>query len=165
MKWVENYSKSTKIALDDVNRKLLQWWNMDAFFWTSEEIDNKMWLTKNCKTPCCSKTMPKFKESISYIHIFLNSEGPVVQVAIPKGRSITGHVYKNSVPREVKKVKKHYKRKRPKSGIRNIRLLHDNAPAHKSQIVKSFLEKANVPVLPHPPYIHPTCLPLTIFFS
>lgn len=62
-----------------------------------------------------------------------------------KGRSITGHVYKDYV---LKKIKKHYERKRPKSGIRNIRLLYDNAPAHKSQTVRSFLEKEKV----HPPY-------------
>lgn len=38
--------------------------------------------------PCQSK------KKVLYA-IVLNSEGPVVQVAIPKGRSITGHVYKS----------------------------------------------------------------------
>lgn len=72
--------------------------------------------------------------------IFINSykSGPVVQVAIPKHRSITAHVYKKYV---LKKVKKHFNRKRSKYGIRNIRLLHDNALIHQSQTVRSFLEE------------------------
>ena len=32
-----------------------------------------------------------------------------------------------------------------------MRLLHDNAPAHKARIVTEFLESENVNVLPHPP--------------
>lgn len=60
---------------------------------------------------------------------FFYIEGPVVQGAISKGQLITGHVYKNYV---MKKVKKHYEGKRPKSGIHNIQLLHVNVPAHKS---------------------------------
>lgn len=56
-------------------------------------------------------------------------EAPVVQVAIPKDRLITGHIYNNYV---MKKVKKYYEGKRPKSVIRNIQLLHVNVPAHKS---------------------------------
>lgn len=81
--------------------------------------------------------------------IFFKNEGPVVQVAIPKGLSIIGHLYKNYL---LKKFKKHYERKRPKSGICNIRLLHDNVPAHKSHIVRSFLEKEKVHVLLHLTY-------------
>lgn len=66
--------------------------------------------------PYYSKTMPKYKKV--FYTVFVNGKFPVVQVAIiPNGRSTTGHVYKNY---ELKKVKKHNERKRPKSGIRNI---------------------------------------------
>ena len=37
------------------------------------------------------------------------------------------------------------------SGIKNTRLLHDNAPTHKGGIVTEFLQQENVTVLPHPP--------------
>lgn len=40
--------------------------------------------------------------------MFFNSEGPVVQLVIPKGLSITGHVNINYLQ---KKGKKHYERK------------------------------------------------------
>lgn len=75
--------------------------------------------------------------------------GPVVQVAILKGRPITVYLYKIYL---LKKVKKYYERNRPKSGICNIRFLNDNVPAHKFQIVTSVLEKDEVHVLPHPPF-------------
>lgn len=68
------------------------------------------------------------KKKVLYT-IFFNSEGPTIQVAIPKSRSITGHVYKNNV---LKEVEKHNVRKRPKSEISNIniRILHENVPGH-----------------------------------
>ena len=31
-------------------------------------------------------------------------------------------------------------------------LHHDNAPAHTALSIQEFLEKKNIPVLPHPPY-------------
>jgi hypothetical protein len=34
-------------------------------------------------------------------------------------------------------------------------LLHDNAPAHRSVLVKDFLAKNNVTTLQHPPYLAP----------
>lgn len=48
----------------------------------------------------------------------------------------------------MKKVKKYYEGKRPKSVIRNIQLLHVNVPAHKSLFGKKKVEV----FLPHPPY-------------
>lgn len=96
--------------MDDVFRKLLQL--MKPYFESQRKIENKMWLTKKAKLPFianrCQSTTRVFYT------IYFNSEGPVVQVPIPKGRSITGHVYKNVV---LKKVKKKYERKRPKSNF------------------------------------------------
>ena len=40
----------------------------------------------------------------------------------------------------------------PKTGLKYVRLLHDNAPAHKARIVTEFLESEKVTLLPHPPY-------------
>ena len=36
--------------------------------------------------------------------------------------------------------------------MRYVRLLHDNAPAHKSAVVTEYLKLKKVTVLPHPPY-------------
>lgn len=60
---------------------------------SQRKIDDKMWLTKTAKRSVIAKPCQS-KKKVLYA-IFLNSEGPVVQVAIRKGRSTTGHVYKS----------------------------------------------------------------------
>lgn len=51
------------------------------------------------------------------------------------------------------KVRKYYERKKPNFESRKMREpLHDKAPAYKSQIVRSFLDKNKDHVLPHSPY-------------
>jgi len=45
------------------------------------------------------------------------------------------------------------RRKRPENWRTNVWfLLHHNAPAHRSVLVKDFLAKNNVTTLEHPPY-------------
>ena len=78
---------------------------------------------------------------------------------MPKGRRVTGKFYKNVV---VRKLKNFYKSRRPKTGIKYVRLLHDNTPAHKARNVTEFLEAEKVTILPHPPYL-PDLAPATIF--
>ena len=62
---------------------------------------------------------------------------------------ISGKYYKDVV---LKKLKKYYEKRRPATGFKHVRLLHDNAPTHTSAIVTAFLKKEKVTVLPHPPY-------------
>ena len=68
---------------------------------------------------------------------------------MPKCRTVTGRLYKNVV---LKQLKKYFIQRRPKTGLKYVRLLHDNAPAHKARIVTDFLESEKVTVLPHPLY-------------
>ena len=68
---------------------------------------------------------------------------------VPKGRTVTGAFCKNVV---LKKLKAHFKRRRPKTGLKYLSLLHDNATAHKVRIVTEFLESEKVNVLPHTPF-------------
>ena len=68
---------------------------------------------------------------------------------MPKGRTVTGKFNKNGV---LRKWKNYYKSRRPKTGLKYVRLLHDNAPAHKARIVTDFLESEKFTALPHPPY-------------
>ena len=89
----------------------------------------------------------KVRKKVLYA-VFFNSSGPVLQLAAPSGHSITGTFYKNN---ELKKVKKYYLKRRPKTGIRNICLIHDNAPAHKSKIIQDYLRVESIKQLPHPP--------------
>ena len=79
----------------------------------------------------------------------MSGEGVAIKVPVKKGKSITGKYYKDAV---LKKLKKYYQKRRPATGFKHVRLLHDNAPAHTSAIVTAFLKKEKVTVLPHPPY-------------
>ena len=62
---------------------------------------------------------------------------------------MTGTFYKRKI---LGKLNKCFEKRRPKTGLRGVRLLHDNAHAHTSSIVIDYLETKNVTVLPHPPY-------------
>ncbi|MCU7801502.1 MAG: transposase [gamma proteobacterium symbiont of Lucinoma myriamae] len=117
------------------------------YFEPQRRVDNKQWMRKGQERPIIAKRSRSAKKVL--YSIFFNSSGPVVQIPTPNGRSITGNFYKNSV---LKKVKQVYEKRRPATGLRGICLLHDNAAAHKSQVVQQFLEEEKVVQLPHPPY-------------
>ena len=117
------------------------------FFEPQRKIDNKVWIAKNRNRPVIAKRSQSAKKVLNAV--FFNSSGPVLQVAAPSGHSITGTFYKNNV---LKKVKKYNVKRRPKTGIRNICLIHDNAPAHKSKLVQDYLRVESIKQLPHPPY-------------
>ena len=68
---------------------------------------------------------------------------------MPKCRTFIGKFYKNVV---LRKLKNYYKSRRPNIGLKYVRLLHDNAPAHRARIVTDVLESEKVTVLPHPPF-------------
>ena len=52
----------------------------------------------------------------------------------------------SSCKTEKKNIKK---RRRPATGLKNVRFLYDNASSHKSSIVQDFLKQEKVAVLPH----------------
>ena len=91
--------------------------------------------------------------------IFFDGHGPVLQVPVPKGSSVTGQFYKEQVLEKVVKV---YTERRPRTGTRGLHLLHDNAPAHKSAVVANYLQENNLKVIEHPPYT-PDSSPLVTF--
>lgn len=95
---------------------------------SKRKIDNKVCLTKKAKRPVIAKRFQSTKKVKDAI--FLKREGPVVQIAISKGRSITGYVYKNYL---LKKVKKHYKKE--ETNVWNSQPSTSLGQAHNSQIV------------------------------
>ena len=82
-----------------------------------------------------------------------------MQLPVSKGRTVTGA----SKMLFLKKLKAQFKRRRTKTGLKYLRLKHDNAPAHKAGIVTEFLESEKVNVFPHPPYL-PDLAPCDYFF-
>ena len=65
--------------------------------------------------------------------IFFDSKGPVLQIPFPKGSSVTGKFYRESV---LTQLVDFYRKRRSCTGVRGIKLLHDNALAHKSATVQ-----------------------------
>ena len=117
------------------------------FFERQRKIDNKIWATRNARRPVIAKRTISVKKVM--LAVFFDINGPVVQVSVPRGRTVTGTFYKHRI---LGKLNKYFEKRRPKTGLKGIRLLHDNAPAHTSRVVTDFLKTKKVTVLPHPPY-------------
>ena len=81
--------------------------------------------------------------------IFFDSKGPVLQIPVPKGSSVTGKFYRESV---LTQLVDFYQKRRLCTSVCGIKLLHDNAPAHKSATVQEHLKESELDVLDHPPY-------------
>ena len=81
--------------------------------------------------------------------IFFTNQGPAIQIAVPKGKSVNAKFYKGKV---LHKLKKYFLNRRPATGLRGVRLLHDNASSHKVAIVCKYLKQEKVVELLHPPY-------------
>ena len=81
--------------------------------------------------------------------IFLDSKGPVLQIQVLKGSSVTGKFYGESV---LTQLVDFYQKCRPHTSVHGIKLLNDNAQAHKSATVQEYLKESGLIVLDHPPY-------------
>ena len=79
----------------------------------------------------------------------------MARVSVLENCSVTGTFYCDFV---LSSVVNHEKAKRLRAGVRGIKLFHDDAPAYRSAVVKSYLEEFHIQVLPHPsysPYLSP----------
>ena len=81
--------------------------------------------------------------------IFFKKQCPANQIAVPKGKSVNARFYKGNV---LHKLKKYFLSRRPATGLRGVRLLHDNASSHKAAIVRVYLKQEKVVELSHPSY-------------
>ena len=122
------------------------------YFEPVRKVSNKIWATKRSKRPIIAKRSLSTKKVL--YAIFFSGEGVAIKVPVKKGKSITGKYYKDVV---LKKLKKYYQKRRPATGFKHVRLLHDNAPAHTSAIVTAFLKKEKVTVLLHSPVFPRPC--------
>ena len=123
------------------------------FFEPQRKIDNTIWATNKARRPVIAKRTISVKKVM--LVVFFDINGPIIQISVPRGRTVTGTFHKGKLlGRQNYCFEKH----RPKTGLRGVRLLHDNAPAHTSSIVIEYLDTKKVTMLPHPPCfpIHPT---------
>ena len=128
------------------------------FYEPQREVKNKIWATKTTKRPSIARRTVSVKKVL--YAVFFSTQGPAIQIAVPQGKGVTGKFYRDNVP---KKFTRYYTKRSPKSGIKNIRLLQDNAPSNKAGIVTEFLQSEKLLYFPMSPPIHQTWTHVTIF--
>lgn len=141
---LKKYPKYDKKLFDNIITGDETWVH---FYEPKRKVDNRIWALKGAKRPRIAKRTVTAKKVL--YAIFFRNTGPIVQIAVPRGRGVSGAFYKNVV---LKTLRKKMRKLRPQTGLAYVNLLHDNAPAHKSSIVTDFLKSEKVNVLPHPPY-------------
>lgn len=81
--------------------------------------------------------------------IFFKSNGWLWIHALDSKKTIDANYYiNNCLAPTIEEVKK----QRPISGVKGIKLLHDNAQPHVAEEVENFLREEGISEMPHPPY-------------
>ena len=116
-------------------------------FRPDSKAKNKVWVSSEGDRPVIVR--PCKTSNRMFYAIFFDSKGPVLEIPVLKGSSVTGKFYRESVRSELFDF---YQKCRLRTGVSGIKLLHDNAPAHKSATVQEYLKESGLNVLDHPPY-------------
>ena len=110
-------------------------------------LKNKVWVSFEGDRPVIARC---FKTSNRILYaIFLDSKGPVLQIPVPKSSSVTGKFYRESI---LTQLVDFYQKRRLRTGVHGIKLLHDYALANKSATVHEYLKESGLDVLDHLPY-------------
>ena len=116
-------------------------------FQPDSKAKNKVWVSSEGDRPVIARHCKTSNRMLCAI--FFDSKGPVLQIPVPKGSSVTGKFYRESV---LTQLVDFYQKHRLCTGVRCIKLLHDNASAHKSATVQEYLKESGLDVLDHLPY-------------
>lgn len=81
--------------------------------------------------------------------IFFKSNGWLWIHAVDRGDTVDGGYYIDNC---LEPLVEELREQRPNSGVKGIKLLHDNAKPHVALEVKNFLKDEGLAVMPHPPY-------------
>ena len=141
---IEKYDKCDPRRLEEIVTDDETW---IYHFQPDSKAKNKVWVSSEGDRPVIA----------CQIAIFFDSKGPVLQIQVLKGSSVTGKFYRESV---LTQLVDFYQKRRLRTGVRGIKLLHDNAPTHKSATVQEYLKESGLDVLDHPPY-SPDLSPVT----
>lgn len=83
------------------------------------------------------------------VAVFVAKTGHVTTIPLEEQRTVTGKWYAaNCLPKVMDAVAE----RRPRTRTRGMLLHHDNAPAHKAQVVVDFLASEHIQEVGHPPY-------------
>ena len=141
---IEKYDKCDPRRLEEIVTGDETW---IYHFQPDSKAKNKVWVSSEGNRPVIAR---RCKTSGRMLYaIFFDSKGPVFQIPVPKGSSVTGKFYRESV---LTQLVDFYQKHRPHTGVCGIKLLHDNALAYKSATVQEYLKESGLNVLDHPPY-------------
>ena len=129
---IEKYDKCDPRRLEEIVTGNETW---ICHFQPDSKAKKKVWVSSEGNRPviaCRCKTSNRM-----LCAIFFDSKGPVLKIPVPKGSSVTGKFYRESVFTQLIDF---YQKCRPRTGVRCIKLLHDNALAHKSTTVQEYLK-------------------------
>ena len=118
---IEKYDKCDPHRLEEIVTGDETW---IYHFQPDSKAKNKVWVSSEGNRPviaCRCKTSNRMLYAI-----FFDSKGPVLQIPVPKGCSVTGKFYRESI---LTQLVDFYQKRRPRTGVRGIKLLHDNARA------------------------------------
>ena len=141
---IEKYDKCDPSRLEEIVTGDETW---IYHFQPDSNAKNKVWVSSEGDRPVIARRC-KTSNRMLYV-IFYDSKGPVLQIPVPKGSYVTGKFYRESV---LTQLVDFYQKCRPRTGVHGIKLLHDNAPAHKSAKIQEYLKECGLDVLHHPPY-------------
>ena len=140
---IEKYDKCDPRRLEEIVTGDETW---ICHFQPDSKAKNKVWVSYEGDRPvivCCCKTSNRMLYAV-----FFDSKGQVLQIPVPKDSSVTGKFHRESV---LTQLLDFYQKRRPRTGVCGIKLLHDNTPAHKSATVQEYLKESGLNVLDHPP--------------
>ena len=141
---IEKYDKCVPHCLEEIVTGKETW---IYHFQPDSKVKSKVWVSSEGDIPVIARRC-KTSNRMLYA-IFFYSNDPVLRIPVPKGSSVTGKFYRESV---LTQLVDFYQKRRLCTGVRGIKLLHDNAPAHKSATVQKYLKESGLNVLDHPPY-------------
>ena len=141
---IEKYDKCDPCHLEEIVTGDETW---IYHFQFDSKAKNKVWVLSEGDRPDIARRC-KTSNRMLYA-IFFDSKGPVLQIPVLKGSTVTGKFYRESV---LAQLADFYQKRRPRIGVHGITLLHDNAPTHESATVQEYLKESGLDVLGYPPY-------------
>ena len=117
--------------------------------WISRWVSKQSMGTKRQESSSNCWSMLLKEDSLHNFFFFFSLKEDVRQKSCKPREMITRKFYRDSV---LSAAKNFYKKVWSSAGMGRIKLLHDNAPAHKSHLVQEYLAKENAETLPHPAY-------------
>ena len=118
---IEKYDKCDPRRLEEIVTGDETW---IYHFQPDSKAKNKVWVSSEGDRPviaCHCKTLNRMLYAI-----FFDSKSPVLQIPVPKGSSVSGKFYRESV---LTQLVDFYQKRRPRTSVRRIKILRDNAKA------------------------------------